>query len=294
VNNFAYAAPTSLAEACALLADTRRKVRPLAGGTDLIVQLREGLREADLVVDVKKIPELAALHFDPAQGLTLGAAVPCARLYENKAIARAYPALAEAAHIVGGWQIQSRASIGGNLCNASPAADTIPPLIVHRAVCRIVGPRGERQVPASEFCTGPGKHVLAPGELLVALHLPPPAARASSAYERFIPRNEMDIAVVGAAAWLALDAAGQTIVDASIALAAVAPKPVWAEAASRWLLGQPVGADTWRHAGELARQASSPISDMRGTAEFRRHLVGVLVERTLAEAARRALGPAEA
>jgi len=288
VNDFAYAAPTSLAEAQALLADARRRVRLLAGGTDLIVQLREGLREADLVVDVKKIPELAALHFDPVQGLTLGAAVPCCEVYEHPDLTAAYPALVEAAHIIGGWQIQSRASVGGNLCNSSPAADTIPPLIVHRAICRIAGPQGERRVPVSEFCTGPGKNVLAPGELLVSLHLAPPRPHASSAYERFIPRNEMDIAVAGAAAWLALDPAGGTVVDACLALAAVAPTPRLAEAASQWLIGQPASEATWWQAGELARQAASPITDMRGTAEFRRHLVGVLVERTLATAAQRA------
>ena len=288
MNDFAYAAPTSLAEAQTLLADPKRKVRLLAGGTDLIVQLREGLREADLVVDVKKIPELAALQFDPAAGLTLGAAVPCCEVYEHPQLPTAYPALAEAAQIIGGWQIQSRASVGGNLCNASPAADTIPPLIVHRATCRIAGPRGERQVPVSAFCIGPGKTVLDPGELLVSLHLPPPRPHASSAYERFIPRNEMDIAVVGAAAWLVLDPEGQTIVDACIALAAVAPTPRLAEAASQWLVGQPATEATWRQAAELARQAASPITDMRGTAEFRRHLVGVLVERTLAKAALRA------
>lgn len=288
MNDFAYAAPTSLAEAQALLADARRKVRLLAGGTDLLVQLREGLREADLVVDVKKIPELTELHFDPATGLTLGAAVPCCEVYEHPQLPAAYPALAEAAQIIGGWQIQSRASVGGNLCNASPAADTIPPLIVHRAICRIAGPQGEGQVPVSEFCTGPGKNVLAPGELLVSLHLPPPRPHASSAYERFIPRNEMDIAVAGAAAWVALDPKGQTVVEACIALAAVAPTPRLAEAASQWLVGQPATEATWRKAGELARQAASPITDMRGTAEFRRHLVGVLVERTLATAARRA------
>lgn len=288
MNDFAYAAPTSLAEARALLADTRRKVRLLAGGTDLIVQLREGLRDAELVVDVKKIPELCELRYDPVHGLKLGAAVPCCRIYEDTEIARAYPALAEAAHIIGGWQIQSRASVGGNLCNSSPAADTIPPLIVHRAVCQLVGPQGERQVPVRDFCTGPGKNVLQPGELLVALHLPPFAPRSASAYERFIPRNEMDIAVVGAAAWVQLSPDEQTVADACVALAAVAPTPRLAEAASQWLVGQPVKEQTWKRAGELARQAASPITDMRGTAEFRLHLVGVLVERTLATAASRA------
>lgn len=288
MNDFAYAAPTSLAEAQTLLADPKRKVRLLAGGTDLIVQLREGLREADLVVDVKKIPELAALQFDPAAGLTLGAAVPCCEVYEHPQLPTAYPALAEAAQIIGGWQIQSRASVGGNLCNASPAADTIPPLIVHRATCRIAGPRGERQVPVSAFCIGPGKTVLDPGELLVSLHLPPPRPHASSAYERFIPRNEMDIAVVGVGAAVQLDESRRRIVAARVALGAVAPTPLFVPEAGEALIGAEAGEEAFAQAAAIAQAAARPITDMRGTAEFRRHLVGVLTRRALAKAVERA------
>ena len=184
----------------------------LAGGTDIIVQLREGLRDADLVVDVKKIPELMELSYSPAKGLRLGASVPCYRIYDNAEIAKAYPALADAAQIVGGWQIQSRASVGGNLCNSSPAADTIPALIAHGVTCvdRWVR-RGSAKSRSRSSAPAPGKNVLQPGELLVTLVFPPPPAKAGSAYERFIPRNEMDIAVVGAGSWLQLSADGQTV-----------------------------------------------------------------------------------
>jgi carbon-monoxide dehydrogenase medium subunit len=284
---FEYAAPTSVADAVALLAGKNGKAKVLAGGTDILVQLREGLRTADLVVDVKKVPELMELAFSPEKGLTLGAAVPCYVIYENQQIGAAYPALVDAARIIGGWQIQSRASVGGNLCNSSPAGDTIPSLIAYDVKCRIAGPKGTREVPAAEFCTGPGRNVLAPGELLVSLHFPPPAPRSGAAYERFIPRNEMDIAVAGAASWVQLDASGATIENARIALAAVAPRPMFAEEASAWLAGKPATEDSFAQAGELAKKVASPIDDMRGTREYRVHLASVLTKRTLARAAER-------
>ena len=287
MKDFAYAAPTSLAEATRLLAGANGRTRILAGGTDIIVQLREGLRDADLVVDVKKIPELTELSFAAGKGLRLGASVPCYRIYEDAAISKAYPALADAARIVGGWQIQSRASVGGNLCNSSPAGDTIPALIAHGVTCILAGGGGQREVKVEEFCTGPGKNVLQPGELLVTLVVPPPAAKASSAYERFIPRNEMDIAVVGAGSWIKLSADGEKIEQARIGLCAIAPTPKFAAEASQWLAGKPATEATFAEAGKLAQKIASPITDMRGPAEYRTHLVSVLVKRTLAKAAER-------
>jgi carbon-monoxide dehydrogenase medium subunit len=289
VRNFDYAAPTSLAEAASLLARAPGTARVLAGGTDLIVQLRENVREADLVVDVKRIPELTELAYSAGTGLHLGASTPCYRIYEDPAVSAAYPALADAARIIGGWQISSRASVGGNLCNSSPAGDSLAPLLALDARCVIVGLDGTREVAAADFCTAPGRNVLAKGELLAKLVFPAPAPKASSAYERFIPRNEMDIAVAGASSWVQLNAAGDTIIDARVALSAVAPTVRLATAANRWLVGQPAVEATFERAGELARESASPISDMRGTAEFRRHLVGVLVKRTLATAVARAL-----
>jgi len=290
VSNFDYAAPTSLAEATALLAGAHGTARVLAGGTDLIVQLREHLRDADLVVNIKKIPELMELSYSSQLGLRLGASVPCYRIYEHAQISVAYPALADAARIVGGWQIQSRASVGGNLCNSSPAADTIPALIALGAQCVIAGPQGLREVPAESFCTAPGRNVLHKGEILATIVFAPPVPFSGSAYERFIPRNEMDIAVAGAGSWVKLSADGTTIEQARIGLAAVAPTPLFAAEASQWLAGKSATDKTFERAGEFARKAASPISDMRGTAEFRRHLAGVLTRRTLAKAVERALG----
>jgi xanthine dehydrogenase FAD-binding subunit len=289
LKDFAYAAPTSLAEAAELLARSGGKARLLAGGSDILVQLREGLRDADLVIDVKKIPELMELSFSPAKGLRLGASVPCYRIYENADIARAYPALADAAKIIGGWQIQSRASVGGNLCNSSPAADTIPALIAHDVTCVIASGKGSREIKVEDFCTGPGKNVLQPGELLVTLVFPSPSPHSSSAYERFIPRNEMDIAVVGAGSWIRFAVDGRTIEAARIGLGAVAATPKFATEASSWLKGKPATEDIFDRAGELATQVASPITDMRGTAEYRMHLACVLVKRTLLRATQRAL-----
>ena len=290
MSNFDYAAPTSLAQATALLEGAHGTARVLAGGTDLIVQLREHLRDADLVVNIKKIPELMELSYSSQLGLRLGASVPCYRIYEHAEISVAYPALADAARIVGGWQIQSRASVGGNLCNSSPAADTIPALIALRAQCVIAGPKGLREVRAESFCTAPGRNVLQKGEILATIVVAPPVPFSGSAYERFIPRNEMDIAVAGAASWVTLSADGTTIEQARIGLAAVAPTPLFAAEASQWLSGKPATEKTFERAGELARKVASPISDMRGTAEFRLHLVGVLTRRTLEKAVERARG----
>lgn len=288
MKDFEYAAPATVESATALLEKYGDAAKILAGGTDIIVQLREGLREADVVVDIKNIPEIVDYQYSADVGLQLGAATPCYRIYGDEELAKAYPAVLDSTRIIGGWQIQSRASVGGNLCNASPAADSIPSLIAHQAMCHIAGPHGRRSVAAQDFCTGPGRNALEQGEILVALTLPPSKPKSGSAYLRFIPRNEMDIAVVGAASWVQLDDSGESIQSARVALAAVAPMPLYAEDASSWLSGQPANADTFAEAGELAKNIVSPISDMRGTAEYRQHLVGVLVKRTLKIAVERA------
>ena len=290
MKDFSYEAAATVDEAVSLLAAGGPRARVLAGGTDIIVQLREGLREADLLVDVKKVPELMSIDFSPQRGLNLGAAVPCYRIYDDPQLQAAYPAICDAAHIIGGWQIQSRASIGGNLCNSSPAADSTPALIVHDAIAQIAGPAGTRSVKVADFCTAPGRNVLDRGEFLVRLELPAPEAHASSHYLRFIPRNEMDIAVVGAGAWLKLDASGKTIESARIALGAVAPRPVVAAEASEWLKGKPASEENFAQAGELAKKVATPIDDKRGPAEYRVHLVGVLVRRALVGALERARG----
>ena len=283
-----YEAPKTLKDAVALLAQHGEKARPLCGGTDLIIQLRAGVRRPEHVVDVKKIPELSQISFDLKKGLRLGAAVPTIEIYENADLRRYFPGLTEAAHLIGSNQIQSRASVGGNLCNGSPAADTTPALIALGAKCRVAGPKGERIVAAEDFCTAPGRTVLQPNEILVEFQIPPPASHSSDAYLRFIPRNEMDIAVVGVGVSVTLDLEEDRFTDARIALAAVGPTPIFASKASEALEGKKVDAATIDRAAKLAVEQSSPIDDMRGTAEFRRHLIGVLTKRTLLIAAERA------
>jgi len=260
----------------------------LAGGTDLLVQLREGMRTADLVVDLKKIPELMEVRAAADGSWRVGAAVPCHRLAADERFCLAYPAIMDSVKLIGGWQIQGRASLGGNLCNASPAADGIPPLMVCGAVARLAGPQGERTLAVDQFCTAPGKSILQPGELLVGFDLPAPQPRSSSHYLRFIPRNEMDIAVVGVGAWIQLADSGKNFSDAKIALAAVAPRPVWADEAMTWLRGQPATEAALAQAAELAQRSARPISDVRGPADYRKHLVAVLTRRALQEALQRA------
>ena len=283
-----YAAPTSIAEACALLNERGDKARCLAGGTDIIVQVREHRRDLDVLVDIKQIPELNALAYDANKGLRIGAAVPCYRIYENQEIAGAYPGLIDAVSLVGGIQIQSRASLGGNLCNSSPAGDTIPALIALEAVCIIAGPKESREVPVEKFCTGPGKNVLARGEFLVSLRLPAPKPGSGAAYQRFIPRNEMDIAVVGVGVSVTLDGKKTKCTAARIALAAVAPTPLLVNDAAAALVGSDLGEAAIARAAVIAQAAAKPITDMRGATDYRRHLVGVLVRRTLHSALDRA------
>lgn len=227
---FTYVAAQSVDEVIKLLAEKGDMARVMSGGTDLLVALREGRRKAELVIDVKRLKETTAMTYD-AQGLTLGAAVPCHRMYDDKALVKAYPGLIDSASLIGGVQIQGRASMGGNLCNASPAADSIPSLIVHSAICNIAGPNGHRQLPVEEFCVAPGRNALQTGEFLVSLQIPAPKPGFGAAYLRFIPRNEMDIAVVGAGAAVQLDESRTKIVSARISLGAVAPKPLFVTAA---------------------------------------------------------------
>ncbi len=282
---FDYATPPSVGEAVGLLT-AHPAARLLAGGTDLLVQLRAGRKETDLVVDLKRIRELNALEYDPARGLTIGAAVPCYRIYRDPTVARAYPALVELASLIGGTQIQGRASLGGNLCNAAPSADSVPLLIALGATCRISGSGGAREIAVEDFCIAPGRNVLQPGELLVSLHLPPPAPHSGARYLRFIPRNEMDIAVAGVGVEVVLD--DGKFRSARIALAAVAPTPLFVREAGDALAGQPVNDTSIARAADIARASAKPITDMRGTTDYRRHLCGVLTRRALEAAVQRA------
>lgn len=288
MEDFDFASPQSLDEALSVLASNGERARIIAGGTDILVQMRAGRRHPGVVVDVKSIPELNQMSYDAQNGLTLGAAVPCYRIYQNQQICSAYPGLIDSASLIGGIQIQGRASIGGNICNAAPSGDAIPPVIALGGVCNVASANGTRQVPAEEFCTAPGQTVLQPNEMLVSISFPAPASHSGTNYQRFIPRNEMDIAVAGVGSHVVLDASGQNFVSARIALASVAPTPVFARDAGDSLAGKPVSEATIQEASERAQADAKPINDMRGTIRQRTHLIGVLTRRTLNRAVERA------
>lgn len=288
MQTFRYIRAHNAEHAATLLQQQGGRARILAGGTDLIVALREHRLEAELVIDIKGIPEVEELSYSTADGLRIGAAVPCYRIYRHVDVRYHYPGIVDAASLIGGVQIQGRATLGGNLCNASPAADSIPALIVHGAICEIALPQSRRRVPVEEFCTAPGKTVLGRGEFLAGLHLPSSPPGSGAVYLRFIPRNEMDIAVVGVGALVQLDESRRRIVAARIALGAVAPTPLFVREAGEALIGASPNDEAFEQAASIAQAAAHPISDMRGTAEFRRHLVGVLTKRALAQAVERA------
>lgn len=281
-----YVAPRSLDEAYAQLANGKRTAI-LAGGTDIIVQLREHRRSADQVLDLKHIPELTSHGFEPDGTLAIGAAASCASIYEDAEVRRRLPGLVDAASLIGGIQIQSRASLGGNLCNASPAGDSAPALIALAARLRIGSKAGTREIPVEELFAGPGRNTLQPGELLLQIRIPPQPANSNAAYLRFIPRNEMDIAVASAGARLELDASGERIAGARIAIGAVAPTPLLVPAAAEALVGQAPGAEAFARAGEAAAAAANPITDMRGSVAQRKHLAKVLTIRALEGALQR-------
>ena len=287
---FDFVAAKSIDEAVSILNEHGDRARLIAGGTDILVMMRAGRRLADVVVDVKDIPELKSMSYSAGGGLNLGAAVPCYQIYQDAAISAAYPGLIDAASLIGGIQIQGRASIGGNVCNAAPSGDSIPAVIALGGVCNIAGPNGTRQLAADEFCTAPGQNALQHGEMLVSIDFPAPAPNSGANYQRFIPRNEMDIAVAGVGSSVVLDASGQNFVSGRVALASVAPTPVFSRAAGDSLAGKPVSDESIRAASELAMADAKPINDMRGTIRQRIHLIGVLTRRTLNIAVERARG----
>jgi CO/xanthine dehydrogenase FAD-binding subunit len=289
VHEFRYASPGSIKELLSLLADSRGLAKILAGGTDLIVQMRSGAVTPDLVIDVKRIPEFNSLS-RTTEGLTIGAAVSCKAIYEDKVIASTYPALIDSATLIGGVQIQGRASIGGNLCNASPSADSIPALIVLDASAGIQRAGGERELQVEDFCTGPGTNALAEDEVLVSLKIPARQRNSGARFLRFTPRNEMDIAVANAAASVVLSNDGKHFASARIAIGAVGPTPLLVQEAADLLQGKSVSEESIVAAAEIARSAASPIDDMRGSVAQRKHLVRVLVARTLRSAIERARG----
>jgi carbon-monoxide dehydrogenase medium subunit len=280
-----YDAPRTVAAAVTLIGSDPGAMI-LAGGTDLLVQYQAGLKRPSVFVDVKRIPELIHIVESP-DAVTIGAAVPAVDIVRHPAIRSVWPGLAEGAGLIGSTQIQGRGSIGGNLCNGSPAADSTCALIVNQAVAIVAGPGGSREIPVEQFVLAPGRTALAAGELLVAVRLPRPPARTADAYLRLIPRSEMDIAVAAAGVAVTLDTQG-VCTAARVAIAAVAPTALLVPAAADALIGSRVDAAARASAGAAASAAARPIADKRGTAGYRRAVVGVLARRAAHAAADRA------
>ena len=272
-----YRSPGSVREAVDLLAAHGGAAQVLAGGTDLLVKLRAGFVAPELVVDVKAIPQLRGIVED-ARGFRIGAATSCAEIGEHPALAAAWPGVVEALQLIGSTQIQGRVTLGGNLCNASPAADSVPAMIAAGVTCEVAGPAGEREVPVESIVTGPGRTSLAPGEFIVAFRLPKRRVRSGDAYLRLIPRTEMDIAVVGAGVAIALDEQG-VCTHARVALGAVAPTPLLVASAAKALIGTRIDAAALAALAVAASAACRPIDDKRGTVAYRIKVAGVLARR---------------
>ena len=281
-----YEAPETIDAAVALLAKEAGLARVLAGGTDLLVQLRSGTVEPDLVVDIKRIPEMHRITAE-AGGFRVGAAVSGAELGEHATLRAAWPGVVEAANLIGSTQVQGRATIAGNLCNASPAADSVPAMIAAAATATVVGPKGRREVPVEEIGTAPGKTSLAKGEVVTSILLPARPAHSGDAYLRFIPRTEMDIAVVGVGVSLTLDGKG-VCTAARVSLGAVAARALLVDEAAKALIGTKVDEAALTKLSAAASAACKPIDDKRGTIEFRIKVAGVLARRAAEIALERA------
>ena len=281
-----FEAPETVDDAVRLLADADGEAKALAGGTDLLVQLRTDFVRPGLIVDLKRIPALMEVTAD-GDDIRVGAAVSGAALGKIEAVKAAWPGVVEALELIGSTQIQGRASLGGNLCNGSPAADSVPALIAAEAVCEIAGPGGTRSLPVEDVVTGPGQLSLAPGEIVVSFTMPKPRPRSGDAYLRFIPRTEMDIAVVGAGVALTLDEAG-VCTHARLGLGAVAPRPLLVDDGAKALIGTTVDDDALAALSAAASAACNPIDDKRGTIEYRVKVAGVLARRAALIALERA------
>jgi carbon-monoxide dehydrogenase medium subunit len=281
-----FTAPSTVEEAVKILAGAPGMAKVLSGGTDLLVQLRSGRIRPELIVDTKRIPGLIGIR-EEADAFIIGAATPGVMLSDCEPLVRAWPGVVEAVDLIGSMQIQGRASLAGNLCNASPAADSVPAIIAARAISIIAGPEGRREAPAEAIPVGPGQTSLKKGEFVVEFRLPKPRPREADAYLRFIPRTEMDIAVVGCGISVMLDGAG-VCRDARVVLGAVAPIPLLVPEAAEALIGHRLDEDTLSRLDAAARRACRPIDDKRGTIEFRTKVAGVLARRVAAIAFARA------
>ncbi len=283
-----YESPQTTPEAVALLSKSKGKVHVLAGGSDLLVRMKGGYIEPDVIVDIKRIKSMNVIK-KTADGFLIGAAVSCARLGEHAALKKAWPGIVEAANLIGSDQIQGRCTIAGNLCNASPAADSVPAMIAAGASAIIQGPRGERQVAVEKIAKSPGVTTLKKGEVVEAILLPPKQKKSSDAYLRFTPRTEMDIAVVSAAVSLTLGAKG-VIEDARVSLGAVAPKALLVKPAAKAIIGSTLDDEALEKLAAACAAACDPIDDKRGTIHFRTKVAQVLAKRAAKIAWQRAGG----
>jgi xanthine dehydrogenase FAD-binding subunit len=274
--NMQYHAPSSFDDAIAIANNAQGITRFMAGGTDVLVQLRADIVTPDVLIDIKKIAGVSDIAREGG-GWRIGVAVTGAEMSEHGVLGKEWPGVVEAMDLVGSTQIQGRATLTGNLCNGSPAADSVPAMIAARARVTVVGPNGTRQVAVEDIPTGPGRTSLAKGEMIAAVHLPARQPNAGDAYLRFIPRTEMDIAVVGCAVNLRLE--GKTIVEARVALGAVAPTVLLVEAAAKAIIGTTLDAAALEALAAAASAACRPINDKRGTIVFRTHVAGVLAKR---------------
>ncbi|QND63576.1 xanthine dehydrogenase family protein subunit M [Mesorhizobium loti] len=283
-----YIRPLSMEDAVGQLAGSSGTSAILAGGSDLLVRMKGGFIEPDLIVDIKAIDGLSEIR-ETGDGFSIGAAVPCAVLGESAALKKAWPGVVEAAKLIGSKQVQGRCTITGNLCNASPAADSVPALVAAGARAVVVGPAGRRTIPVQSVPIGPGKTSLAKGEIIEAILLDSQAPRSGDAYLRFIPRTEMDIAVVSAGVNLTLDEHG-VVKSARVALGAVAATVLLVEEAAQVLVGSRLDEATLERLAKVCAGACRPIDDKRGTIEFRRKVAGVLAKRAATTAYARAGG----
>jgi carbon-monoxide dehydrogenase medium subunit len=289
MRRFEYLAPRSLQEAVTLLRERGDGVKLLAGGTDLLVHMKEGGLHPPAVVSLHAVPELRGIEFDEASGLRIGAGTLMSEIASHADVVGRYAALADGAGVVGSMQTRNMATIGGNVANAAPSADTTPPLVAFDAVAEVAGPKGTREMPVEQVATGPGATSLERGEIISSFSVPAPAPRTGSVYQRHTPRKIMDIAAVGLGVRLTLDDAG-AISEARVCLGAVAPTVIRVPDAEQALAGQQPSEELFERAAELAQAAARPISDVRGSAEFRRYMVGVMTKRCLAIALERAGG----
>jgi carbon-monoxide dehydrogenase medium subunit len=271
-----YHTAKTVKEACKFMLAAKGKGYILAGGTDLLVQMKSGMRSPGTIIDVKKIPEMVSIT-EKKGSYTIGAAAPAAVIGEHKKLKKAWPGVVEAINLIGSTQVQGRASAGGNLCNASPAADSVPALVAAGCTVAVQGPKGKRTVPVEKFTAGPGKTTLKPGEIVVSLTLPARPKNSSDAYLRLIPRTEMDIAVVGLGVSLTMK--GDTVKDARVGLGAVAPTVLLVDKAAKALIGSTLDDKALDAAAAACSAACKPIDDKRGTIHYRTKIAGVLLKR---------------